>query len=258
MRKLWLIFLATCTFSSLYSQEWKTGVINDPDGYTNIRADKTTKSEVIDKLLANELFRFADSTDEQWLMIEMTKCNCETPKNGRRQIAGFVHRSRIRDISELGNKEISALLDDVFRTEVDLYSQMKKVVDRTSDEFKRLNSKWAVFHEEQFDLSLGQFTNYICGSQDASLTNKFLNIIEAEDGSADEAPAFALGRLFICQPEWTFEQVRQHLTLMDQLEWGIVNVVFNMTDEQANGYKAKYNELRKSAGMGEVDFSKYE
>ncbi|WP_339814779.1 hypothetical protein [uncultured Imperialibacter sp.] len=150
------------------------------------------------------------------------------------------------------------LLDGIFRTELDLYNQMLKVVDRTSEEFKRLNRKWTVFHEEQFDLSLGQFTNYVCVSQDASLTNKFLNIMEVEDGSADEVPTFALGRLFICRSEWTFEQIRQHLTLMDQLEWGLVNVVFNMTDDEADVYKTMYNELRKSAGMAEVDLSKYE
>tara|TARA_R110002012_G_scaffold139040_2_gene296116 strand:- start:8356 stop:9132 length:777 start_codon:yes stop_codon:yes gene_type:complete len=258
MRKLWLIFLATCTFSSLYSQEWKIGVINDPDGYTNIRAGKTTKSEVIGKLLANELFRFADSTAEQWLMIKMTKCNCETSQHESRQITGFVHKSRIRDVNNLGNHEMTNLLDGIFRTELDLYNQMLKVVDRTSEEFKRLNRKWTVFHEEQFDLSLGQFTNYVCVSQDASLTNKFLNIMEVEDGSADEVPTFALGRLFICRSEWTFEQIRQHLTLMDQLEWGLVNVVFNMTDDEADVYKTMYNELRKSAGMAEVDLSKYE
>jgi|GEM_PF-5114261 len=66
----------------------KTGVINDPDGYTNIRQyGRSTNSQILGKLVNGEKFNFWQTpTPTDWWIVQT--------KSGLR---GFVHKSRIRE-----------------------------------------------------------------------------------------------------------------------------------------------------------------
>jgi hypothetical protein len=67
----------------------KTGVINDPDGYTNIRQyGRSTNSEILGKLMNGEKFYYWQTTTDWWIV---------QTKSGLR---GFVHKSRIRESSK--------------------------------------------------------------------------------------------------------------------------------------------------------------
>ncbi|MBP1165821.1 hypothetical protein JOE44_002705 [Chryseobacterium sp. PvR013] len=59
-------------------------VINDPDGYTNLRKDKNTTSEVLQKIKSGEKVKVLDQSGDWWLV--------ET--KDRKQ--GYVHKSRIK------------------------------------------------------------------------------------------------------------------------------------------------------------------
>lgn len=63
------------------------GVINDPDGYTNVREEKSSKSEIGFKIYEGEKFEIIDDSDDNWWMIEY---------NGEQ---GYIYRDRI-DIIE--------------------------------------------------------------------------------------------------------------------------------------------------------------
>lgn len=45
------------------------GVINDPDGYTNVREEKSSKSEILFKVYEGNKFRIIDKTDDNWWLI---------------------------------------------------------------------------------------------------------------------------------------------------------------------------------------------
>ena len=45
------------------------GVINDPDGYTNVREGKSSKSEILFKVYEGKKFRIIDKTDDNWWLI---------------------------------------------------------------------------------------------------------------------------------------------------------------------------------------------
>lgn len=74
-------------FNQLSAQE--IGIINDPDGYTNIRSGKGTTYEVIGKVTEGEQFRYFADPESNWWAIE-TIPNDGTP------LKGFVHKSRIQ------------------------------------------------------------------------------------------------------------------------------------------------------------------
>lgn len=60
------------------------GVINDPDGYTNLRKEKNTQSEVLQKIKSGERIEVLDNSGN-WFLIKT--------KEGKQ---GYVHKSRIK------------------------------------------------------------------------------------------------------------------------------------------------------------------
>lgn len=150
------------------------------------------------------------------------------------------------------------LFSKIFETELELYNKVVNASDRNSNEYQQLNGKRKVFHDYQFNGSLRSFANYVCESKDEELIDQYMYLMESQEGSADEAPSWTLGRIFLCQPDWTFQQIRKHMSLINQLEWGLVNVVYGMSKEESDEYKGKYNQLRTAIGMSKVDFSLYE
>lgn len=69
----------------------KQGVINDPDGYVNIRKEMNSESEVIGKTEDKEIFSYWEIPDTNWWIVQT--------KEG---IRGFVHKSRIKEKLETG------------------------------------------------------------------------------------------------------------------------------------------------------------
>ncbi|WP_196889346.1 hypothetical protein [Aureivirga sp. CE67] len=73
---------------NIIAQE-KLGQINDPDGYTNVREQKTSKSKIKFKVYEEEYFYFEELANENWFKI--------TNMDGD---SGFMHKSRIKEITE--------------------------------------------------------------------------------------------------------------------------------------------------------------
>ncbi|TRZ43130.1 SH3 domain-containing protein [Robertkochia solimangrovi] len=97
-----IIFLVLFLNLTGYSQS-KIGVIRDEDGYTNIRSDKSNKSEIIGKIFDKEYFTFFENDDSNWWLIETKKGQI-----------GYLHKSRVSFIQngyvqngKLTNKTVS-------------------------------------------------------------------------------------------------------------------------------------------------------
>ena len=65
------------------------GRINDPDGYTNVRENPTTKSKILFKITDSEYFYYQSSDIKDWCKV--------TNMNGN---SGFMHQSRIESLNE--------------------------------------------------------------------------------------------------------------------------------------------------------------
>ena len=62
-------------------------VINDPDGYTNVRNGMSAEAKIIDRLYEGEHYEVFPSTDSNWWVV-YTQSN----------VKGYVHKSRVRII----------------------------------------------------------------------------------------------------------------------------------------------------------------
>src|SRR6056297_1926778 len=79
------IIILTAISLNLFAQS-SLGVIDDPDGYTNIRAGKSIKANIIGKMEDGEIFEFTKSLGN-WYKI-----------NTNYGIEGFMHKSRIKEL----------------------------------------------------------------------------------------------------------------------------------------------------------------
>ena len=244
------ILFSLCQLVS--AQEPKTGVINDPDGYTNIRAGKGTSTEIIDTIFDYEVFEYTAQPNEQWLEVTVIKCACENHTNSySRTVKGYVHRSKISNLSAMSNSLMKEKLTKLFNHELELYNSSASLTDRQSNDFKVASNRWAVFHEMMFAQVLSNFSDYICSTKDEQLFNLYNKIITTETGSADEAPSFAIGRVFKCQPDWTLERIPTSHDYFNLLEWGCQGV----TDKEQ---QRLLNEHRTNIGLEQVDYDSYE
>ena len=80
---LLILFL---TFSQLSAQE--QGIINDPDGYTNVRKDKGANYEVVGRIEEADKFLYYPNDNSNWWKVKTT------PSYGQ-SVEGYVHKSRI-------------------------------------------------------------------------------------------------------------------------------------------------------------------
>jgi hypothetical protein len=66
------------------------GIINDPDGYVNVREKPVANAEILYKLQLNQEFRYWEDKNYNWWQVEIYN-------SGRgHRIFGFVHKSRIK------------------------------------------------------------------------------------------------------------------------------------------------------------------
>ena len=63
-------------------------IIQDPDGYTNVRNGMSKNSEIIDRLFEGENYEVFPSSDNNWWVV-YTQSN----------VKGYVHKSRIKIIN---------------------------------------------------------------------------------------------------------------------------------------------------------------
>lgn len=70
--------------TNMLTKKYKANKINDPDGYTNLRKEKTTKSSIVSKVPSGEQINVLDNTGN-WFLIET--------KDG---VQGYVYRNRVK------------------------------------------------------------------------------------------------------------------------------------------------------------------
>ena len=190
----------------------KTALINDPDGYTNIRNEPGTTSEIIDKLYEGEFFRYWPNTESNWLVVYKFD-----------RLYGYVHKSRILDLDDIEDSEFRQLCLETFQKELELAPDLYDRNYRpTPEESKEIRD----FHELKYYQVLPRFVEYCTKTKDEELLTLFFKTVNAWPD--DETPDFYLGKLFLAEPDWINKMVRSKPEgNMDALVWGFKNVIYN-------------------------------
>ncbi len=147
---IYLLFLSVLTFA-LPARAQRMGVIDDPDGFVNLRAGKSADAVVVAKVKTGETFTFASDHDPDWYKV--------TLPSGK---SGWMHLSRIR----------------LFFTEKDLPSAEKDPAGPSEiDDVARSHG---------FDYAAGTRR---AARGDAKSLERFFEIAQDADGAAAESIA---------------------------------------------------------------------
>jgi uncharacterized protein YgiM (DUF1202 family) len=89
-----LALMIICAVSA-YAQKKYTGIVNDPDGYTNVRAAASTKSSIVDRMDDGDLLYYTPMTNG-WSKVYLYRNS---------KFIGYMHTSRIKriDISKMSD-----------------------------------------------------------------------------------------------------------------------------------------------------------
>ncbi len=88
----------------------QVAIINDKDGYTNVRKTANAQAEIIYRLQENEVFivdRYDYDEDKEWdenrewISILISKNNFSFTSNSSIYIKGYIHKSRVRFLEDL-------------------------------------------------------------------------------------------------------------------------------------------------------------
>jgi hypothetical protein len=140
-------------------------MINDPDGYVNVRAEKSTDSEILFKIKETEFFLCEPTTDNWWKIDNFyTK-------------TGFVHKSRIQLIKDLTEKQQRDLIINSINGLHDYrlkYDSLRLILP--NDERMELLGEFENFEETIYTPLLPFLSVLFCKNKDIDLLDKYLKI----------------------------------------------------------------------------------
>ncbi|SFS81399.1 hypothetical protein SAMN04488006_0177 [Lutibacter maritimus] len=236
--KYYILTLLTFCSLSLFAQNGPA-IINDSDGFTNVRLGPGTDFEVIDTLFNEDFFYFKTDGNSDWAKVTAWK---------GRQIEGFIHKSRIQEVKKLDSKsrkEIIIKVLDRQRTLADNFRAAWKAKDSLA--YRTTVKELESYNDTKYDPILQVIPEYFCSTSDIEIIDKFFATMWADKGSANEMPSFSIGDCFICNPDLVLERLNkiidkeQKELILDHIEWGLMNHF--EVDEDGNSDSKEYNEL---------------
>lgn len=115
----------------------QVAIIQDPDGWTNVRKEPNGQSEIIHKIFENEVFWFDyEETDEiqDWVSIFIPKNKFSLGKSEPYFITGFIHKTRLLPLENLQKNTGDDL---IFRYELTSFNPTNRIIEKK-------DSKWIV------------------------------------------------------------------------------------------------------------------
>jgi hypothetical protein len=86
-----ILFISSLISISAYAQ---LGIIKDPDGFCNVRADASNQSKIEDTLTNGRfVFAFEEGSKNNWLLLDYHK--------GKEHHTGYIHKSRVVFLKDL-------------------------------------------------------------------------------------------------------------------------------------------------------------
>jgi len=209
-------------FNLSVSAQNKLAIIVDKDGFSNLRELPDIESSIIDTIRQNE-FVYCESLINDWYKIWEYKWY-KSGINRSRQITGYVHKSRVKLIENLTIVEQQKIIlktlneyNDFTKERNEWYKDNYDIKTNTyKDSSGSLKNKYysyagADITDNKFDPILHYIETYYCKTHDIEVLNRLFSILYENQGSANEQPAWSLGKCFICSPS----QIVNVLSKMD-------------------------------------------
>ena len=256
-----LIFLSFCV--SVKAQ-MRLAIINDSDGYTNVRSGQGAFFESIGIINKDEFFNCESSSSDWWKVTSIDRASVP--------FEGFIHKSRVQFVQNLSDTTKQILLNNILTN----HKQLAERYSKTYEKYDHTNGKWNNstdsilsvkagikyfnYSDSKYSPILDILPQYFCKSIDTLMLQLFLTTLWADNGSANESPSYAIGECFICQPDLLVEKIckiknkEEREFIFSEMEFGILNE-FDVDEHGASKnkeyyvYKKKFENGRKKAKL---------
>lgn len=163
-------------------------VIQDQDGFTNVRQSPSSKGKVIYKILEDEVFIYDElKTNSDWVTVYISKHKFDLSSDENSTLMGYVHKSRLLPVDELTEYKGNNFL---FKYKLGAFSSEDKILD---------------YHEGKWLVKVNGRRFY---GTDGALPKVEIKGIEVSlDGNLFKVPDVFYGDLFECN---TDIQIHKH------------------------------------------------
>ena len=140
MKSILLFILTMLSATNIVGQ---IGLIKDKDGWTNVRAEPNGSAEVIHRIKVGELFWYdfeVNIEKVEWIEVYVPKDNFTLNGYEGKSYVGFIHSSRLIELSELEQYEGDNFKFEYFISEF----------DSTGRVFTYQDNKWPIAIDNRF------------------------------------------------------------------------------------------------------------
>jgi anti-sigma factor RsiW len=141
--------------------------------------------------------------------------------------------------------EIISIFKKLIDLNNDLIGSTSPGVGKSGKSYVESYRELEKFSEKIYNPALDSAKNLICANRDDKLLLEFVKVLIATEKSADEAPRWTLGDIYLCQPKMVaavfkkFSKEQQKI-VYDDLSFGFDNVTYKKEHEISN-----YSQLKK-------------
>jgi hypothetical protein len=232
MKGLILLIIGLLTPTLNFGQS-ELAMINDPDGFVNVRADKNADSELLFKIKEKDFF-LCEPTTENWWKID----NFYTK-------TGFVHKSRIRLVKDLTEKQQRDLVINSMNGLKDYrlkYDSLRSILP--NNERMELLREFEDFEENVYTPLLPFLSRLFCRNKDTELFDNYLKTMIVNQMSANEMPAWSLGDCYLCQPDIVIKQIERYSGKEREYLWSMLTFGFENVTWQKESEIENFDELK--------------
>jgi len=233
--------------------ESKLAIINDSDSYSNVRSGKGKDFEIVTTIKKDEFFYCDLSENEQWIRISTLQW-----ESGK-QIEGYIHRSKVEFVEKLDSQKQKKLFLKILNKQKELSDSFvsEPFSQEATSRYQIKRKELELYDETKYTPVLDALPQFICSTRDSEVLQIFYSIMWSNQGSANEAPSYAIGKCFGCNSDFVIELIKrtenkeQIKFFFDSIEWGLQNN-FYMTESKNSEYEVLKERLeyeRKRCGL---------
>lgn len=208
-------------------------IINDLDGFVNVRAEKSSDSEILMTIKEGDFF-LCEPTEENWWKID----NFYTK-------TGFVYKSKIRLVKTLTEKQRRDLIINSIYGLKDYrlkYDSLRLILP--NDDRVVLLREFEDFEETIYTPLLPFLSKLFCINKDIDLLDKYLKTMIVNQMSANEMPAWSLGECYLCHADIVIKQIKKYKGKDREYLWSMLTFGFENVTWQKENEIDDYQELK--------------
>ena len=133
LKKLKTLFTIALLFFCLIATA-QVAIIQDEDGYTNVREAPNGQAKIIHQIHENKVFWYDDNPDaaQEWIKVYIPKNNFSFDCASSELMNGFIHASRLKPLGALTRYDGANL---TFEYKIQAFDSTNRIIDREDGEW---------------------------------------------------------------------------------------------------------------------------